>query len=251
MQPAVRAHFRRSLVLAYAAPARLLAPLLPAYLTLDTYDGASDGKLRGFVAVAMVQTERLRPAFLPAWLGRGFFFVGYRVFVRYVDLRGRRLRGLYILRSATDSRLMTALGARLSTYAYRHVDAVVRDEHPILSIDSLAEGLHVEVDASSDGPVALPVGSPFPDWRVARRYAGPLPFTFGYDVRRSAVTVIEGVRSNWRPRPLAIRSAEVGALRTLTPDIPLALASAFEVTDVPYRWRAAYREPWPRSPSGS
>ena len=52
---AVEAFFRWSLVLAYALPRRTLQPLLPRGLELDTYDDW------GFVAIALVQTEQLRP----------------------------------------------------------------------------------------------------------------------------------------------------------------------------------------------
>ena len=51
----VRAFFRHCLVLTYAFPERVLVPLLPPGLTLDSYQGL------GFLAIAMVQTEGLRP----------------------------------------------------------------------------------------------------------------------------------------------------------------------------------------------
>ncbi len=51
----VRAFFRQSLVLTYAFPSDILQPLLPPGLALDTY-----GEY-GFLAIAMVQTERLHP----------------------------------------------------------------------------------------------------------------------------------------------------------------------------------------------
>src|SRR5690348_5575721 len=88
----IRAHFQFSLVLAYAFPAEVLAPLLPPGLELDTYEGL------GLLAIAMVQTRRLRPVFLPAWFGQDFFLTGYRVFVKHRDARGRTRRGLRILR---------------------------------------------------------------------------------------------------------------------------------------------------------
>jgi Uncharacterized conserved protein (COG2071) len=67
----VSAHFRHSLVLAYALPAGALEPLLPPTLELDRH-----GEL-GFVAAAFVQTEKMRPSFLPAVLGLDFFLGGY------------------------------------------------------------------------------------------------------------------------------------------------------------------------------
>lgn len=96
----VRAHFRYSLVLTYALPRAVLEPLLPPGLELDFYEDF------GFVAIALVQTENLRPAFLPAAFGQNFFLSGYRIFTRYTTRAGRHLRGLRILRSDTNRRLI-------------------------------------------------------------------------------------------------------------------------------------------------
>src|SRR5271154_742302 len=73
---AVKAYFRHSLVLTYALKPEALEPLLPEGLALDTWRG------RGFLAIALVQTERLRPGFLPTVMGRDFFLSGYRIFTR-------------------------------------------------------------------------------------------------------------------------------------------------------------------------
>src|SRR5438128_5917431 len=69
----VKAHFRHSLVLTYAFPERLLAGLLPPGLVLDTH------KAFGSLAIAMLATAALRPAFLPACYGRDFLRIGYRL----------------------------------------------------------------------------------------------------------------------------------------------------------------------------
>src|ERR1035438_7015240 len=80
----IKAHFRASLVLAYAVPAPVLQPLLPAGLTLDTYGNF------GFLAIALVETRDLRPSFIPARLGMSFFLSGYRIFTRYQTTAGRQ-----------------------------------------------------------------------------------------------------------------------------------------------------------------
>ena len=93
----VRAHFERSLVLTFAYPKAQVTPLLPAYLDPDTWHDEW-----AFMAVALVQTHGLRPQGFPAFLGNDFFLAGYRVFARYVTSAGKRLRGLYILKSQTE-----------------------------------------------------------------------------------------------------------------------------------------------------
>jgi uncharacterized protein YqjF (DUF2071 family) len=110
---AVEAFFRWSLVLTYALPERVLRPMLPPGLDLDTYDGW------GFLAIALVQTEGLRPKGFPRLLGRDFFLSGYRVFARFARPGKQSLRGLRILRSDTDRSAMVTLGNLFTHYGYR------------------------------------------------------------------------------------------------------------------------------------
>ena len=51
--------------------------------------------------------------------------------------------------------------------------------------------LQVKADLR-DRPAPLPPGSPFQDLVEARRFAGPLPFTFDYEVETHSIVVIEG-----------------------------------------------------------
>ena len=120
---AVEAFFDQSLVLTYAVPAAELAPLLPPCLVPDTWQ-----QHWGFVAVALVQTRHLRPQHWPAWLGHDFYLIGYRIFVRYTTAAGRRLRGLYILRSETNNKLMELGGNLFTHYRYHTVDVAHRQQ---------------------------------------------------------------------------------------------------------------------------
>src|SRR6202008_3355899 len=108
----VKAFFHQSLVLTYAFPSDLLQPLLAPGLAIDTY-GAY-----GFLAIALVQAQHLRPSFLPRALGGDFFLSGYRIFVRLGN-SASSLRGLCILRSDTNRRWMVSAGNLLTHYKYR------------------------------------------------------------------------------------------------------------------------------------
>ena len=95
--------------------------------------------------------------------------------------------------------------------------------------------LDLSFDAESPDP-GLPEGSPFPDWRTARRFAGPMPFTFSPEGDGSFV-VIEGSRGEWKPRPVEVKSWEVGLFREAPlRDATPVLANAFVVENVDYRW---------------
>ena len=236
----VRAHFDFSLVLTYALPKEVLSAMLPAGLEPDTHHD------HGFVAVAMVQTRNLRPYCMPAFAGRDFFLAGYRIFVKYHTQKGRRYRGLYILRSDTDSSLMQFAGNLLTHYNYHTVN---------VSLSKSAEGIAVSTSdpgGMSDARVAvrygseqsaLPETSVFTSWKEARRFAGPLPFTFDHEKQTNSIIIIEGVRDNWEPQPVEVTYAHFGFFSqpVFAGCTPL-LSNAFITSDIPYMWKSGVRE---------
>jgi Uncharacterized conserved protein (COG2071) len=226
------ARFRHSLVLTFAFPDDLLRPLLPPGVVLDTF------REYGFAAVALVQTERLRPYFIPAHLGQSFFLSGYRIFVRRAG--GSSLRGLYILRSDTDRRSMALLGNLLTHYRYRLAKVTVAERAGQLEIEvrtpSAEADLHVLADLESR-PAPLPAGSPFRTLEEARRFAGPLPYTFDYEASTGSLVVVRATRANWDPQPVAVDVRRATFFdREPFRDTEPVLANAFHVAGIDYRW---------------
>jgi hypothetical protein len=227
----VAAQLERTVVLAFAVPRAELQALLPPYLELDTFQDEW-----AFLAVAMVETRSLRPQGFPAWAGQDFLLIGYRVFVRHVDARGKRLRGLYILGSETDKRRMTVLGNLFTHYRYAYKRIHSSGEGPVLSIRAEDRSTEVVIHDDPARVVALPAGTPFPTWNEARRYVGPLPFTFSYDARHRRMLTVEGSRANWTPRPVQVQHWHFAFLDALGFS-ELRLANAFIMEQVPYAWK--------------
>jgi hypothetical protein len=233
-------HFEHCLVITWALPAEILGPLVPPGLELDTYD-----EHWGFVVIALVQTRRLRPAFLPAWAGSDYALTGYRIFVKHRDETGRTRRGLHILRSDTDSRLMKLGGNLLTHYRYRRsaidISAVARQL--VVRITTRSAEADLDVTARlDDQPAPLPASSPFRSERDARRFAGPLPWTFDYERQTSSIVMIRGRRSQWRPNQVAVEVTTCGFFN----QAPFStagprLASAFHVADLDYGWDRGVR----------
>jgi hypothetical protein len=235
----VEAFFEYSLVLTFAAPRAELQALLPAPLVPDTFQDDW-----GFLAVALVQTRQLRPKGMPAWLGQDFFLLGYRVFVRYPASTGKRLRGLYILRSETDQARMTALGNLFTHYRYHTVDIAQHEAAGRLTVASQRADFRVTLAAPSPkAEVALPLQSPFASWAEARRFAGPLPFTFSATATPGQMLIVEGLREHWQPQAVAVESCHVGFLEQL-PLSKLVLANAFIIRDIPYQWKKGRLDLW-------
>jgi hypothetical protein len=262
---AIETHFEFVFVLTYALPKKILAPQLPPGLTLDCHGDY------GFVAAACVQTRNMHAKGGPRFLSEDFFLVGYRIFARYKTAEGRNLRGLYILRSDTDRRILVFGGNIFTHYLYHHARVGIdrtEKEKLVLSIKSddgigsmtvkvnlsetpgttdhaagetaKDEGEHPE-DADATG--VLPPGSIFTSVRDAMKFAGPLPFTFSWEKETGSIIRVEGVRQRWRPRAVEAHVQQLSFLQQapFNQCAPI-LCSAFYIEGIPYYWKAGICE---------
>ena len=227
---AVEAFFENSTVLTFAMPKEQLQGFIPDCLELDTYQDKW-----AFIAIALVQTKDLRPKGTPSFLGNDFYLIGYRIFVRYTDKRGKRLRGLYIIKSETNKSTMRLLGNLFTHYNYTKTDIAIENWGEAKSFYSVQSNFEFLID-DTESEVKLPSSSPFEEWKQARRFAGPLPFTFTYNDKTKSILIIEGVRQNWKPKPINVISYNFEFLNSLKLN-NVVLASAFEITNIPYYWK--------------
>ncbi|WP_346883002.1 DUF2071 domain-containing protein [uncultured Algibacter sp.] len=234
---AVQSFFESSLVLTFAVEKEQLEKLIPECLELDTFKDKW-----AFVAVAMVQTKGLRPKGFPKFMGNDFFLIGYRVFVRYKNKKGKNLRGLYILKSETDKKKMAIMGNIFTHYNYTTTDINQVNLNNVNNIHSIKSKFKVAVDYNVIDPT-IPRHSPFKNWKEARRFAGPLPFTFTYNEASKEVLIIEGVRQNWKPKAVHITDYNFDFLNILELKNPV-LANAFVINNIPYYWKKGKIEPW-------
>jgi hypothetical protein len=234
---AVEAGFESSIVLTFALPREQLQPLIPPCLTLDVFEENT-----AFLAVAMVSTKGLRPKGFPKFMGNDFFLIGYRIFVRYTTISGKKLRGLYIIKSETDKRKMEFFGNIFTHYNYTTTDISQMQASGLLKINSNRSNFNVDLDILEDD-APLPPDSPFHDWKEARRFAGPLPFTFTFEEKTEKVLIIEGVRTNWTPKPLKVKDYHFGFLNAMKLENAV-LANAFIIKNVPYYWKKGKTELW-------
>jgi hypothetical protein len=89
----------------------------------------------------------------------------------------------------------------------------------------------------------LPNGSPFADWKEARRFSGPLPFTFTYNKPDKEVLIIEGVREKWKPTPVRVIDCNFSFINKMKLT-DAKLANAFMIKNVPYYWKKGKIEHW-------
>lgn len=234
---AVEAFFESSLVLTFAVPKDQLETFIPECLQLDTFNGKW-----AFIAIAMVQTKDLRLKGFPKFMGNDFFLIGYRVFVRYTNNAGKNLRGLYILKSETDKKKMEFMGNIFTHYNYTTTDILQNENINSKEISSNKSKFKITIDKTEED-ISLPENSPFTDWKEARKFAGPLPFTFTYNSTTKEVLIIEGVRQNWTPSPVKVIDYDFDFLNSIKLENPI-LANAFVIKNIPYYWKKGKIELW-------
>jgi hypothetical protein len=141
---------------------------------------------------------------------------------------------------------MARWGNRLTHYGYQKAEVDYRAGHGVLEIAVRTPGAEADLQVRAylaDQPAPLPHGSPFPNAIIARRFAGPLPFTFDFERETGSIIRVEGVRKKWDP---AITRVEV-PVNTFVERGPFAmsppiLASAFHLANVSYAWKRGVRE---------
>lgn len=233
---AVEAFFESSLVLTFAIRKEEIQNLIPECLELDTFNQWA------FIAVAMVQTRGLRPQGFSKIFGNDFFLIGYRVFVRFTNTAGKNLRGLYILKSETNKKKMEFFGNIFTHYNYTTTDINQINSNGTTEINSYKSGFRVVIENSYED-ISLPKDSPFADWNEARRFAGPLPFTFTYNSADKKILIIEGVRENWKPAPVNVRDYNFSFLDKMKLN-EIKFANAFIIKNIPYYWKKGKLELW-------
>lgn len=232
---AVEAFFDSSVVLTFAVPREKLQKLIPDCLSLDTFE-----EKWAFIAVAMVQTRSLRPKGFPNFLGNDFFLIGYRIFVRYENIAGKSLRGLYIIKSETNKKKMELLGNIFTHYNYTTTDVTEKSKGSNRLIYSKKSNFEVFIE-QSESEVEIPKDSPFKNWKDARKFAGPLPNTFTYNKNENTILIIEGVRKNWKPKPIKVKQFYFEFIDLLNIE-NIVLANAFEIKNIPYYWKKGRKE---------
>ncbi len=240
---AIEAHLEWSLAIVYAIPESLARQLIGTPgMEPDMYlDHA-------FVAAAFVRTRRQRPLWMPRMFAEDFHLAGWRVFVRLTLPDGRSVRGLKILRSDTDSLRLVRAGAWLTHYGFHHCRMQTDRQGDAFKFKATLPGGKVLVDFDADLKPAcsLPPGSPFPDLRTARRFAGPMPFTFSHEPETNSIIMVEGSRQHWEPRPIQVNVRHLHFFgQPPFSDHPLTLANAFWVENVPYHWNRGKLLPIP------
>jgi uncharacterized protein YqjF (DUF2071 family) len=221
--------FRRCLLANYAISPEALAAALPAPLVPDLEAGSA------WLSVVIADMIRMRPAGVPAALGVSCRQVVYRAVVRCGPDRG-----VYFLRSDTDSRIMNLGGNLLSFFRFHYAPvswACDRDGERVrvLSGDGSADIDLALGPAESAGPSASSV---FPSLADAKEHLVNLFTAFCPQDGRGRVDVVRIERADWEISVLPVLRAHCAFLDGAGPIAAgtARLESVFSVSNLPYYW---------------
>lgn len=184
---------------------------------------------RGHVAVAFVDQRDFRPRFLPRFLSYDFFMVEYLAFVTFQSSDGRRMRGLYLIRSETPSSFACIASRVFSHYNFRKIDLNITETETTKRFTSTKAGIDVSIkldDQQSDGH----------SWENYYELSKPRSFNFQHLARSGATLVIRGVLKGWAPQPAKVVRCHMDTVTSLGIrfDSP---PHAIHVSEVDYLWR--------------
>ena len=134
------------------------------------------------------------------------------------------------------------MGNVFTHYNYTTTDVHQAEDAKGKEISSEKSKFKININKQGE-EVSLPHSSPFSNWKEARRFAGPLPFTFTYNEQTKEVLIIEGVRRNWKPKPVDITNYDFDFINSMNFKNHV-LANAFVVENIPYSWKKGTIELW-------
>ena len=138
---------------------------------------------------------------------------------------------------------MEFFGSIFTQYNYTTTDIHIIRQNGTTEISSNKSDFNIRIETSDNEDISLPAGSPFAGWKEARRFAGPLPFTFNYNPADKKVLIIEGVRENWKPMPVRVSQHNFSFINRMNLS-DVRLANAFIICDIPYYWKKGKIEQW-------
>src|SRR5262245_24833881 len=138
--PVIRGVIDRRILVNYRVDPRVLAPLLPPPFRPKVVHGV------GMAGICLIRLKKVRPAFLPSWLGIRSENAAHRTAVEWED-NGTLREGVYVRRRDTSSRLNAFAGGWLFPGIHHHAR---------FTVEETADRYHVAL-RSDDGVTTLSV----------------------------------------------------------------------------------------------
>jgi len=239
--PVMRGNIDRRILVNYHVDPVVLAPLLPAPFRPKIVNGF------GMVGICLIRLKRVRPRFIPAFLGISSENAAHRTAVewdeplagRASDGRTNNVReGVYVRRRDTNSRLNAFAGGRLFPGIHHHADFIIHEASDQFDVALKSDDGVTHMSVRSHLATKLPAASVFKTLDEASAFfqAGSLGYSATPDPTR-----FQGLELRcqaWRVEPLdvdEVRSSFFDDL-SLFPAGSIAFDCALLMRDIEHEW---------------
>jgi hypothetical protein len=155
--PVVRGVIDRRILVNYHVEPGVLAPLLPPPFRPKVVHGV------GMVGICLIRLKKVRPTFLPSWLGISSENAAHRTAVEW-DEDGIVREGVYVRRRDTNSHLNAWAGGRLFPGIHHHAAFTVEETedrfHVAVRSDDRVTSMEVRARRAAELPASSVLGSP-------------------------------------------------------------------------------------------
>jgi len=229
----MRTTFQRCFLVNFAVEPSALRSQLPPHIEPEIHDG------RGYVSIVIAEMYRMRPAFLPPFLGVTYTQVVYRAAVRCGTEKG-----VAFLRSDANNRPMVTFGNavtffrfNLATVSWEGANGTV--DFSLTPRDGSRGRILAKFEVAAAGS-RMPNSSRFADIERADAFLTERYTAFGGMRADGRVEVVRLARTPWRSQVVADRARAYEAMESglLFSKETAELDSIFFVQNISYRWNS-------------
>lgn len=200
--PTIHGLIRRRILANYRVDPAIMASYLPAPFHPKLHNG------HAIAGICLIRLERIRPSWIPPFLGISSENAAHRIAVHWDDASGKQHEGVFIPRRDTSSLLNHLAGGRIFPGEHHLADFSVTDADSkiAMSIRSRDDAMAIEIVAHERE--SLPDTSCFESLADSSAYfeGGSV----GYSVTRDCCR-LDGIRletERWQVSPLAVDHIE-------------------------------------------
>jgi Uncharacterized conserved protein (COG2071) len=229
--PVIRGVIDRRILVNYRADPDVLARLLPPPFRPKVARGF------GLAGICLIRLRKVRPSFLPAWLGLASENAAHRVAVEWQD-GGTAGEGVYIPRRDTSSRLNVLAGGRLFPGVHHHARFRVEESGDRYSVALRSDDGVTSLAVRGRRTDLLPASSVFRSLKEASVFfqAGSLGYSATDDPCRFQGLELRCLR--WHVEPLAVEEVRSSFFEdeSLFPNGSVELDCALLMRGIEHEW---------------
>jgi hypothetical protein len=199
--PVIRGLIDRRILVNFRVNPDVLARFLPAPFRPKLINGA------GMAGVCLIRLKKIRPRFLPSFLGISSENAAHRIAVEW-DHEQETKEGVFIPRRDTSSWLNTLAGGRLFPGVHSHAVFQVHEHDDQYRIELNSDDRHTHLLVEGHVAQELPPNSVFRSLKEASDFFERGSLGYSVTAKLGQFDGLELHSFNWRVQPLAVKKVE-------------------------------------------